>query len=467
MIGRVRLSLAVAAGKLAANASRRFGRGGGTALPGLVAERVSPKLVADVATQLGKGACLVSGTNGKTTTTLMLSAMVGASGLRPLHNRSGSNLMRGLTATFVAETSLLGRLPDGERRLGVFEVDEAALPSVARAVRPRAIALLNLFRDQLDRYGEVDIIADRWRDMVGELPRDTILVINADDPSIAAIGDGRENAILYFGIDDHSLGGEREHASDVRWCPRCGAEYEYAPLYFGHIGVWSCPGCGAARPDPSIRVTDVRQYGFEATDLTFETPAGSFEATLRLGGLYNVYNAAAAVAVGVALDLPISALKSGLERTAAAFGRQERFDIDGKTVRVLLGKNPAGFNQLLHTLAAVPGPKHLALFLNDGIADGRDVSWIWDVDFERLRGQVASAVVGGRRATDMALRLRNGGVLDEPIIEEDSSRAIETALAATAEGGELYVLPTYTAMLKVREDLARRAGVGAYWEAQA
>ncbi|MEX2238455.1 MAG: MurT ligase domain-containing protein [Dehalococcoidia bacterium] len=462
----MRLQAAIAAGKLSSLASRVLGRGGGTALPGLVAERLAPDIVARLAGQLGQGSALVSGTNGKTTTALMLSAMVTAAGLRPLHNRSGSNLMRGLAATFVAEAGVGGRLPGAEKRLGVLELDEAALPAAAKATNPRVIALLNLFRDQLDRYGEVDIIADRWREMIKGLPATTTLVLNADDPSVAGLGEGATGPVIYFGVDVPALGGEREHAADIRWCPRCGGEFEYSTVYYGHIGIWRCPTCGNSRPRPQVVVNGAEQEGFAGTSLVIDTPGGVVTAKTRLAGVYNIHNAAAAVAAGVALGLPIEALAAGLAGTGAAFGRQERFELEGKRVTILLGKNPAGFNQLLRTLAAIPGTKHLALFLNDGIADGRDVSWIWDVDFERLKGQVASTVVSGRRAADLALRLRYGGVSEEMTIEEDLEAALDRALANTAQGEDLYILPTYTAMLRVRELVARRAKMPSYWEAE-
>ncbi|HEX5939962.1 MAG TPA: MurT ligase domain-containing protein, partial [Dehalococcoidia bacterium] len=371
-------------------ASRALGRGGGTALPGLVAERIDPGLISNLAAQIGHGAVLISGTNGKTTTALMIAEMVSASGLEPLHNRAGSNLMRGIAATLIAQSTISGELPDSQRKLAVFELDEAALPAAAKAINPRAIVLLNLFRDQLDRYGEVDIVADRWREMVGSLPAGTILVLNADDPAVASIGERARGTVIFFGVNAAGLGGQQEHAADVRWCPRCGAEFEYAPAYYGHIGNWRCPKCGNARPDLQVSVTAISSRGLDRTDLTVAAGDKEIIASLNLGGLYNAYNAAAAVAAGLALGLPADAFCAGLERTRPAFGRQERFVVDGRTVVILLGKNPAGFNQLLHTLAQVEGTKHLALFLNDGVADGRDVSWIWDVDFELLRGQIAS-----------------------------------------------------------------------------
>jgi UDP-N-acetylmuramyl tripeptide synthase len=465
-VSQARRSAAIAAAKLSSLASRTLGRGGGTALPGLVAERLYPRLVSELIGQAGLGTVLISGTNGKTTTALMISEIVRAAGYEPLHNRAGSNLIRGIAATLVAESSLGGRLDSAERRLAVLELDEAALPAAAEVTQPRAIVLLNLFRDQLDRYGEVDIVADKWRAMVRSLPPTTILVLNADDPSVAAIGDEASGEVIFFGLDVAGLAGQQEHAADVRWCPRCGSEFEYAPAYYGHVGNWRCSNCGNQRPQRTIATTNVTSEELGSTVVAIVTPEGPVEAHLGLSGLYNVYNATAAAAAAFALGLPLDALKAGLASTRPAFGRQEQFEVDGRRVVILLGKNPAGFNQLLHTLAAYKTEKHLVLFLNDGIADGRDVSWIWDVDFELLKGQVASLIVSGRRATDMALRLRYGEIVEEPAINEDEVDAFEEALRQTPAGETLYLLPTYTAMLRVREAVARRAHARPYWESK-
>jgi UDP-N-acetylmuramyl tripeptide synthase len=253
-----------------------------------------------------------------------------------------------------------------------------------------------------------------------------------------------------------------EHAADIRWCAFCSRELKYDPAFYAHIGHWRCDGCGRYRTRPDISVTRIIEHD-ESSQLQITTPLGVVERDISLKGLYNAYNAAAATAVAVALEFPIDAIARGLAASQAAFGRQERFNLDGREVTVLLGKNPTGFNQLLRMLSTSAEKKHLALFLNDAIADGRDVSWIWDVDFELLRGQVASAVVSGRRATDMALRLRYGEICEDMVVEEDIENALRTALAGSPPGATLYVLPTYTAMLKVRELLARWARVKPYW----
>lgn len=463
---------AITAGKAAAAASRLLGRGGGTAIAGLAALRIDPDIVDVLTAQAGAGAVAVTGTNGKTTTSLMLSGIATAAGLRPLHNRSGSNLMRGVAAMLVADATITGAIPDAAHRLAILEVDEATLPEIARAVRPRVVVFTNLFRDQLDRYGEVDAVASLWERALTELDgpaaRDgalPTLVLNADDPAVAHLGHAYSGRIIYYGIDDVSAAGPTEqHASDFRTCLNCGAEIAYTATFYGHIGHWCCPACGNARPSPDVRVTRVA-LGDDATALTIATAdGGEIEVTLPLAGLYNAYNALSAAAGALALGLPREAIVSALGGFSAAFGRQERFEIDGRDVRVLLGKNPTGLNQVLRTIAASAGRKRVLFFLNDGIADGRDISWIWDADYETLQPQTDWTLAAGTRAEDLALRLKYAGFGDDVPVERETTAALQRALDATPSGATLYVVPTYTAMLEVRELLAKRAGASKFWE---
>ncbi len=458
---------AIAAGKAAGAASRVLGRGGGTAIAGIIAERVDPGVVRALASQAGAGAICVTGTNGKTTTSLMLNRIAAEAGLRPLHNRSGSNMMRGVAAELVREATLAGGMPEAARRLAILEIDEATLPRLVRSITPRAIVFTNLFRDQLDRYGEVDTVARSWERAIAGLEpsaQATTLVLNADDPAVAHLGRNAQAPVLYYGVDDTSAATEAgEHASDFRTCLDCGAELAYAAAFYGHIGHWRCPRCGNARPRPDVRITQVTHRG-AGMELTIDARGTSLRLTLPLAGLYNAYNALAAAAGAVALGLPHDAITRALEGFAAAFGRQERFDVDDRDVRVLLGKNPTGLNQVLRAIAAEAGARRMLFFLNDGLADGRDVSWIWDADYEVAHPGTAWAMAAGNRAEDLALRLKYAGFGDEVPLEHDTSRALQRSLDATPAGGTLYVVPTYTAMLEVRELLAKRSGARRFWE---
>jgi UDP-N-acetylmuramyl tripeptide synthase len=466
---RPRTTAAVIAGKIARAASRLARRGGGTAVAGLVAQRIDPHIVSDLVARAGRGAVAVTGTNGKTTTSLMLNRIAVESGLLPLHNRSGSNLMRGLAAMLVAEASWSGEIPGAGRRLAILEVDEATLPLLLRKSPVRVAVFTNLFRDQLDRYGEVDAVAGGWEQALAAFDASAgappALVLNADDPAVAHLGRARGGDAVYYGIDDPAAGAAAvEHASDFRTCLDCGGELSYAVTYYGHVGHWRCPACGNERPAPAVRAVRVTA-GEETTALEVRLPDGAMKLALPLGGLYNAYNALAAIAAAVTLGLPRDAVQRALEGFSAAFGRQERFLVDGRDVRVLLGKNPTGLNQVLRTVMAAPGEKRLLFVLNDGIADGRDVSWIWDADYELARnGAAPLTIAAGTRAADLALRLKYAG-FDDVAVEPAPAAALARAIAGTPPGGRLYVLPTYTAMLELRQLLAKRTRVAAYWDA--
>lgn len=460
----VRSLAAVWAAKSAALGSRTLGRGGGTALSGLVGLRLQPHLIDDLAAQLGHGCVLVTGTNGKTTTSRLLTQSVKRAGFNPLANSAGSNLMRGIASTLVLSASPTGVISDASNRLGVLEVDEAVLPLLVNRVRPRAILFLNLFRDQLDRFGEVDAVASLWREMLKTTPQDVTLVLNADDPAVASLGEGRDH-VIYFGVEDTTLGSpELDHASDARTC-LCGGALQYDTAFFGHVGHWRCDACGRHRPVPDVVASGVDLR--DGRGLSFDLHAGGSvtHIDMAMGGLYSIYNALAAVAGARALGLTPEAALSAITETAAAFGRQESFEVEGRRVELYLGKNPAGVNQVLSTLLLDPKRKTLLIALNDNIADGRDISWVWDADFERLAGSFDRAIVSGTRAEEMALRLKYAEWDEATLeVEPDAAKALQRALDSTPQGECLTVLPTYTAMLILRDLLARRSGKAAFWQ---
>jgi UDP-N-acetylmuramyl tripeptide synthase len=432
--------------------SRATGRGGGTTLPGRLLLRMQADALQRLAERLPKGTAVVSATNGKTTTAKMAASILSPP-LRLCRNAAGANLASG-----VASAMLRGEDAD----LGLFEVDEAALPAVAGALRPRALVLGNLFRDQLDRYGELELIAAGWRDLAAELGPATTLVSNADDPLVASIGRDRQRH-SWFGLDDPAAAlPEMQHASDSKWCVRCGARYVYSAVYLGHLGDWSCPSCGDARPRPSVTAREIRIDGLDAVGFRLCAPAGDVSVRLPLPGVYNVYNALAAAALALELGAGLEQVRAGLERFSAAFGRFERIELgDGEAV-LLLVKNPAGGNEVIRTLAGDEAPKRMLIALNDRIADGRDVSWIWDVDFERLGPQIESVICCGTRAAEMAMRLKYAGVaLDRIDVSTDMADALDRLAAA---GGSSYLLATYTAMLDLRGRLEQRGLVLPFWQ---
>jgi UDP-N-acetylmuramyl tripeptide synthase len=451
------------AAKTTALASRALRRGGGTAASGLVGLWLNPDLIRDLAAQLGQGSIVITGTNGKTTTSLLVSETARAAGLTPLANASGSNLARGIASSLALAVDNDGGLDEPARRIGVFEVDEATMTQALPQIRPRVAVFTNLFRDQLDRYGEVETVAARWRQAIAAASPDLHLVLNADDPAVASLGEGRDN-VTFFGVEDASLhSGAPEHASDALFC-RCGARREYSVAFYGHVGHWRCPACGRHRPEPGVAAHSVALGDGHKAAFELQTQGERTQIRLGIGGLYNVYNALAAAAAAEALALPRAALVEALTSTAAAFGRQEAFEVDGRRVEVYLGKNPAGLNQVLSTLLLDP-KRHTALIvLNDGIADGRDISWVWDADFEVAAGKLQRVVVSGTRAAEMALRLKYAEWDENSLlIEPDVTAALDKALASTQRGNRLTIIPTYTAMLTVREILAQRSGREPFW----
>jgi UDP-N-acetylmuramyl tripeptide synthase len=458
-----RLVGAALAARAASALSRGLHRGGGTVIAGHVVLRLLPDALARLSRALRGGVVLVSGTNGKTTTTRLLAQALAEAQVRVVHNRAGANLLSGILSALALDVDLRGR---PRAQLGLFEVDEATLPYAIKPMQPRAVVLTNIFRDQLDRYGEVPYIAAIWRQALETLPARAALVLNADDPLVAGLGKAHQGPVFYYGVDlPEAAAAEVSHAADARLCPACSGLLAYSVSYYGHVGHFHCPRCGFARPRPEIVAVPPTRLGSAATELHVATPRGELSLRLPLGGLYNVYNALAALAAGLALGLPAAAVAGAQEHVTAAFGRQERVRIDGRSVSVALVKNPVGFNEVLRTLVLDPGPKGLVIAINDLFADGTDVSWLWDVDFELLAGRVDFAVCSGLRAADMALRLKYAQVeTDRLIVEPDLARALAAGLARTAAGGDLHVLPTYTAMLELRKELYRRGVVGGFWE---
>jgi lipid II isoglutaminyl synthase (glutamine-hydrolysing) len=455
------LSVKIAAARAVGGLARRAGRGGGTSLPGKVLMRLEPDAIAELASRLPRGCAVISATNGKTTTAAMAASILELSGTTLVHNRAGANMAGGVASTLLA-ASRPGRRIAGE--FGLFELDEFWLDRVTAELRPKAILLANLFRDQLDRYGELDTIADRWAAVASRAAREVGLVLNADDPLIADLGREREQ-VSYFGVEDDAMAlPEMQHASDSKHCRRCGAAYVYDTVYLGHLGHYRCPSCGQARPAPTIAAEQIELRGTRAAGFTLRTPDGSQRVELPLPGLYNVYNALGAAALCLRLGVELNDVVSGLQNVTAAFGRAESVGIGELELSILLIKNPAGANEILRTLVLEAGQLDVLGILNDRTADGRDVSWVWDADFEILAARVRHVTCAGTRAAELALRLKYAGVPAERIdVIYELPRALDAAVAE-APNGRLFALPTYTALLELREELAARGHVGQFWQ---
>lgn len=452
---RVKLLFAKAVSRLI----RLSGRGGGTSLPGKLLLRLDRKAIGRLSSQLPGGSVVISATNGKTTTAALVAAVLERSGERIVHNSAGANMAGGVATALLGAST--GRRSSAE--LGLFEVDEFWLDRVVPALKPRAILLNNLFRDQLDRYGELETIAERWAVAIAALPPETVVVLNADDPLVADLGRERPNT-LYFGMEDDgvTLPG-LQHAADSKTCRSCGANYAYAAIYLGHLGRYSCPNCGAQRPRPTVIAERITLKGVRGSNFIVAIGEERQQLTLPLPGLYNVYNALAAAALCSALGRSLGEIAAGVTVARPAFGRAETVAIGERELTTLLVKNPAGANEVVRTLTLEDGPLELLVALNDNTADGRDVSWIWDVDFELLADRLGRVVCTGTRAAEIALRLKYAGV-DRQLIEikDDLEQALDSSLATDAR--RVFALPTYTALLELRQLLTDRGVAPHFWE---
>jgi UDP-N-acetylmuramyl tripeptide synthase len=452
---RLLLPAEILAARAAARLSRLSGRGGGTTVPGKLLWKLDPMAIDRLAGRLPAGSALVSATNGKTTTAAMAAEI-----LRPTYalayNASGANLMSGVASALLASSGA---------ELGLFEVDEAALPEVAVRVRPRAVSLGNLFRDQLDRYGELELVAERWRAAVEALPHEAALVVNGDDPQVGELARVRPGSTV-FGLDDRRVARPSlQHAADSKYCVLCGTPYEYAAAYVGHLGDYTCPACGHARPQLDVLARDIELAGLEQASFALVTPVGTRRVRLRVPGLYNVYNALAAATLAQTLGVSLDEIVAGLERFGAAFGRFERIDFGDRRLLMLLIKNPAGANEAIRTLVEGGPPRLAVIALNDAIADGKDVSWIWDVDFEPLLDGLDKLVATGDRAAELALRCKYAGFPADRIHVVPKLRAaLDLIVERSGPSDEIVVLPTYTAMLALRKIIGEEGHVRPYWE---
>jgi len=455
-----RLLLAILTGKLTALAIKLSKKSGGTALPGLLTLKIEPDFLAKLANSFPS--IVISGTNGKTTTARIISSILEEKKLNIIHNRAGSNLERGIVSTLLKHSSLFGHV---QADFGLWETDEAALPKILAKVKPRVIILTNLFRDQLDRYGEVDTLRKNWLTALKKLSGKTTIVLNADDPGIAHLGHNLNCQVIYFGLEDKNVcQGDLSRSADTKYCAYCTTPLTFEIVFASHLGKYFCPKCQKRRPETQVFAQNIKLQGAEESKLSLFLNNHHLPITFQAGGLYNIYNLLAAAAVASALKIPDNQIKNGIEKFTTAFGRIEKIEIEGKKIFLFLVKNPTGFNEVIRTIFADPKPKKILIAVNDLIADGRDISWLWDVDFEKLVGKISLAVISGTRAKDMNLRLKYAGVKSKTWEIDNLKKAIHMAIKQTKKGESIYFLPTYTAMLETKKILAQMGHTESFWE---
>jgi len=421
--------LFIVLGKIVITVSKLFNLGSGSTWPGHIALSYNKNFIRNLLSKnKNLKIILIAGTNGKTTTGKLIRTILEKNNRKVLQNEEGANLLNGIASSFIKYADISGKI---RCNYAIFEIDENTFPLILENINPEIIILLNLFRDQLDRYGEVNIVSNKWQSALKKIKPNVSLILNSDDPKIAYLGNKIKNKVEYFGVKgtEQSI----DHASDSTYCPKCGNKLSYKSITFSHLGDWTCTSCGLEKPKPDIESFD----GYP------------------LPGLYNRYNTHAAILTAKTLGVPTDKIAKALKDFKPAFGRQEIIKYKGKKIQIFLSKNPASFNQSLATINDLKA-KNLLVILNDRIPDGRDVSWIWDIDFENNLKNFKSITVSGDRVYDMALRLKYAGK-NSLMSNEILSDAIQDSIDHIPENETLYILPTYSAMLDLRKILTGKA----------
>ena len=455
---KLRVVLAIAACKFIRFALRAMGRGG-TALPGKVAVMICPDLLKRLAKDVE--CSVITGTNGKTTSARMLEQFYIDSGASYFSNKSGSNLMQGITAEFALLATAGGK---PKCRHAIIECDEGASKKVFEYLDPKLVLVTNVFRDQLDRFADVGAALDSIKIGVKNSPN-AIVCLNADDPLISSIADDIPNKVVLFGVDPGVFDNNPDGLPDAPNCVHCDEKYEYSYTTYGHMGGFRCPSCGRTRQRPDVAVTGLTAQDADSLSVALRAYGDTAGITINLPGMYNVYNSAGAIAAALELGFPIEAAKAAMLRFECGFGRMEKFDLGGLPVRMILVKNQVGCDLALDYLLSLSGDALFVICLNDRIADGADVSWIEDVRFEKLlemADRLRGVFVSGTRAGDMALRLGRAG-LPEGLVQVfgDMGQLLDALLN---QDTPVCIIPTYTAMLELRGIIGRRFGLKNFWE---
>ena len=441
----IKLFFSITIAKVISQLSRLIPFIGGSALPGLIALKLNPTLINQISKKNQLKSIIVTGTNGKTTTSRLLGKILKTNNIKYIHNRAGSNLLRGIASTLINQSNNFGKI---DKKLAIWEVDEAIVPQAIKQLNPSIILFNNLFRDQLDRYGEIDSISNKWKQGVNNLSKNTKLIINVDDPSLNYLSQSlkAKTTLITFGLSK-SLSQQQtlSHTADAIFCPKCHQPLKFTSIFTSHLGHYQCLQCNFKRSTPNNSLNK--------------------KITTNLPGIYNQYNILAATTIAKTLNLPQASINTAIKNFKPAFGRAETFKDKDKSVQILLVKNPTGFNTVLETLNKNKQLTNSPLFLilNDLIADGTDVSWIWDVDFEILKSRKTPIIISGLRAYDLALRLKYAGINPKLIqLQPKLSKAFNQFI--NLKGKQAYILPTYTAMLSLREILRQKKLIHSSWK---
>src|SRR6266699_4620095 len=462
---RARLALAISAGKLAGASGRFLRIGGGTSLPGVIARRIDPNILKEVMGASKAKKIVITGSNGKTTTARMTATIADFSGKRISHNRTGSNLVQGVTSVAVNFANIFGRL---DSDVLLFEVDEGTMPLVVPEVQPDVVVITNIFRDQLDRYGEIYSVANALNKVIEDLPASCTVLLNGNDPQVANFGQHTKAKLLFFGLETTEVGVPMpEQSADVIRCIHCQEDLHYEVAYLSHLGLYRCLNCGYALPPLDIAATVVKPApdGQGSTHVELRTPQGDMTLDISLPGLHNVYNAAAATGACLAIGLEKEKMPTALANMQTAFGRLEKITAGDQTIYLSFVKNPTSFNLMLRLIAQHPGKKHLLLAASHTLVDGEDFSWLWDVEIEEITQDIVDVVCSGNKPEELAMRLKYGDVpVDKIQMIDDREAALDTALKNAGPGGTLYMLCSYTPTHEFRRIMQKRGWVKHFWE---
>jgi len=450
MIRNLKFLLSITSAKTLIWLIKTTGQGAGTSLPGKIALKICPEVLKNLAKQTKKEILTVTGTNGKTTTSGFIAGILKADGRNIVHNRHGANMLTGITTAVIDESNFIGKIHADNC---LFEIDEAYLVKAVDEFSPDVVLVTNLFRDQLDRYGELNTTAKKINQAIEKTALNKIpkIILNADDPIVASLGEKFCENKLYYGFEEIKLVNQDEKITSPQETTNCfcGRKFKYDKVFYGHLGYFFCE-CGNKRPSPQITAKAV--IDVNSSFITVNVPGREeFSVKINMPGLYNSYNALAAISMGIATGISSEKIVKGLENYSTVFGRAEKIKFKGKEVLIQLIKNPIGATEVLRTVKDDDNGR-LLVIINDNYADGRDVSWLWDANFELLKNHKKPVYVSGVRASDMAVRLKYAGIPAENIIIcEEIKPAIETALKNTEESEKLYILPTYTALLEMQK----------------
>ena len=454
----LRAAIAIIACRASRFVLRKLGKGG-TNAPGCVALALYPDILGELAK--GVTSIVVTGTNGKTTTSRMIEKSMEDSGMDYFSNKSGANMLSGIVAEFAMNCTLTGK---NKHKYALVECDEAHFKNVSKYIDAKCIVVTNVFRDQLDRYGEVTHTLNSILTGIKNSPN-AVVCINADCSLSVSMKDQIPNKVVFYGVESEIYKNRVQEVSDAPYCIKCKTEYVYDYVTYGHLGGFRCPKCGYHRPDAQVAVEKVLESTADSSKILVRFGGKEYEATVNLPGGYNIYNATAMIAAGYVMGMDDKVIINALNSFECGFGRMEKFTVNNTDVRMILIKNPAGCNQVLNFLSNLTDPALFIVALNDRFADGTDISWIWDVDFEKLNNisdMLTGVWVTGRRADEMAMRMKYTGLPIEKIrVIKDYNELIAQAVAQDAP---VYLMPTYTAMLDIREIFSKSYGFKEFWE---